>query len=932
MINSKEIILECNLKSSSKNNDNSFTTTIGGGIQLEQGDTITITDVAVNSKGIGGDMIQIPKEQGSLIRTNKLTMKIGKYITSGSRFFLPLPHAAYTINTDITKVSYGFAADATNIDSASLYTAQGTLPYINAALETTFNEFKGGHQYDQTDYNFFNNNPNKSLGIKFHSVVAPRKAQSIPKTSIRPYEITPTKVYSLESDDCNIEIPIGYESPEQIAELITNQFHSGRLEQAQSVIPKILEDNGTNADQRLDNPSITNAFCKIKNANGINTQVSNGKTAANRLIGMYENALYDNIYCRNPKRYINGLNLAMLGKFYTRQDPSKTDDINNPVLQMISYGGGYEPTKTNTYPVLITNLLSQYLQLNTQLADSDEVNNNNMRLLLDFVRNTEVYRPTGLGECDAKPVVDYEKDSKHWMNYMEYGRYNDQTSVDNISNANFLQPNWLKNRDDGSAEITGVGALGKYGFFTRYNEEIYRNKVLPAEKIAEGYYFVEDIINTKNELIVVEDFLIENNMMFCVVSNTKNVDLTDGNYLIAFMPTGYMDLPSDLGCPDGTNVYAGTDITDSTKDIFDFQYFGFDPTFMRNNCGIAINTMKNKGSATAASLKILNYVNYIQTGSPNAQLAYDVNTSRFSFKYLHFPYHFAAAEAVELFRKCVKLVAPPASDTGVHYIPFPAQYTANATILTPFFWGYSGSTILGLEGCIDIDEGHFVNKIAIDTDNFKFTLLSRLGFKYEDLFSIGAPDVLYNSATAGDFVNFPYETPNPITTNAKIITTYDYALGVEYTNLSAAITKPHYDLNVNVNSSTNVNSESCAISASNLPLKLENPYWLIQSNIIPSSNYINNNGKKKNILSVVNRAYTSNDYAYGMGATTSKIVENPIVITEITTNIFNNDFSQPLLDDGCVVVYKITKNYQIENREIKAAIQQEEQKQQKKSK
>ena len=62
-----------------------------------------------------------------------------------------------------------------------------------------------------------------------------------------------------------------------------------------------------------------------------------------------------------------------------------------------------------------------------------------------------------------------------------------------------------------------------------------------------------------------------------------------------------------------------------------------------------------------------------------------------------------------------------------------------------------------------------------------------------------------------------------------------------------------------------------------------------------------------------------------MGATTSKIVENPIVITEITTNIFNNDFSQPLLDDGCVVVYKITKNYQIENREIKAAIEQEEQ-------
>ena len=47
MINTKEILIECNLKTSVKNNDNSFTTTIGGGIKLDEGDSISIIDVAV---------------------------------------------------------------------------------------------------------------------------------------------------------------------------------------------------------------------------------------------------------------------------------------------------------------------------------------------------------------------------------------------------------------------------------------------------------------------------------------------------------------------------------------------------------------------------------------------------------------------------------------------------------------------------------------------------------------------------------------------------------------------------------------------------------------------------------------------------------------------------------------------------------------------
>ena len=128
-----------------------------------------------------------------------------------------------------------------------------------------------------------------------------------------------------------------------------------------------------------------------------------------------------------------------------------------------------------------------------------------------------------------------------------------------------------------------------------------------------------------------------------------------------------------------------------------------------------------------------------------------------------------------------------------------------------------------------------------------------------------------------------------------MITTYNYAFGVNYLAPAASsaaagtiLYKPSYDLNISQNQNSSTNAESCLIVAT------------------------------------VNRAYTSNDYAYGMGGSTTKTVENPFVITEITTTIFNNDFTLPKLDNNTVVIYKLTKTYTQENRELQANIQEME--------
>lgn len=926
MINSREILVECNLKSSVVNNDNSFTTTIGGGIQLEEGDTVEISDVAVNSKGIGSNLIQIPRSnKNSAIQTNKIILKVGKYITTGNRFCCPLPFDSYSIITDKTDLALGYASKATNLNTDT-FTAQGGLPYMTPDFVASFKKFRGDHQYSDYPYKEDTSN-NKEMCIKLHSVIAPKTTNDY-SSSVLPYDIGVDSLYKLESDDCQIEIPLGYEEAENIARLITDQFHSGEISAPNSVVPKILENAGTLAQQTTTNPSITNAFLKIKTANAIESRVTSVDTTADPnvlIIGQYENALYDNLYHRNPNRWIYGERLNWLSEIYKKQAPSEDDPTpDTQVNNIISYGG-----EINVGGITITNILSQNLIINSSLRTE----NNNMRLLADFITKNEKYVNNNLS---VQPIsVDYETDSNNWFIYMDFGRYDDASSINNTTGISTipdpvlggiaLQPNWLVNRESGGDALLGKVLQSKIGYFSRYNESVYTTKKLDANQINRGYFFVEEF-EYNGATINVKNFLIKNNIMFCLLGNTNDSTLTGGNCLIGLMTSGYTDNRKDIGNDKYTfKLITEVDSTDgfpiNTMDSFNNQYFGFDPTFMRNTIALAINTSKNLGAGTSTS-EVLNYCNYIQSGSPNSALEYDSDINRFGFSNLHFPLFDVVnnngTTVVGLMREYNILVDVATDEPDYPLLPYPTSATDEAPLNTPLYWGHAGSTILGLEGNLDTEPSLFQNNVTIDENNFQYTFLNRLGFSYNDLFGIGDPSAIYNSSTAVNFIKHPYQTPNPMTTNAKIITTYDYALGVDYMVLGGASAKTSsYDLNINCNIPSFTNAESVSINASNLAKRLDNPYWLVQSNIIPSSNYISDNGRKQNILSVVNRAYTSNDYAYGMGSTTAYTVENPTVITEITTTLFNNDFSLPYLNDGCVVVYKITKNYERENEMIR---------------
>ena len=452
----------------------------------------------------------------------------------------------------------------------------------------------------------------------------------------------------------------------------------------------------------------------------------------------------------------------------------------------------------------------------------------------------------------------------------------------------------------------------------------------------QGYYFVETLYPSDGGLpINVREFCVENNICLCVLGNLTDAQLnqTGAKHLLGFFTNAYADAVYDkeaivLKNPDNPHILFKDLVSDFA--VLNGGYWGYDPSFCRNTTAMAINTSKSpaiNGSATNGLNQPQQYINFIQTGSPNANCVFDEELQHFTLANLHFPYMDANGLAmIKLMMSADIIEDVGTAELGKWIIPFPDKISATTDITSAMWWGYGGSTLLDIKGYTNADLG-FNEPIDIDENNYKYTFFHRIGFDYTDLFGgLGSPSALYNPATK-DFQKFPYQQARPITTNAKIITTYSEALGLNY--VSSVVgnihnQKQNYDMNVSCNVPQETNCESAEIMATRVPTRLNNPYWLVQSNIIPSSNYINTNGKIKNVLSVVNRAYTSNDFAYGMSVATQKKVENPQTLTEITTSIFNNDFSIPKLDADTIVIYKITKNYQTENRILEMNIKKME--------
>jgi len=236
---------------------------------------------------------------------------------------------------------------------------------------------------------------------------------------------------------------------------------------------------------------------------------------------------------------------------------------------------------------------------------------------------------------------------------------------------------------------------------------------------------------------------------------------------------------------------------------------------------------------------------------------------------------------------------------------------------------------------------NYINRTIKAEKYFQGSILNRIGWKYSDLF----PE--YGKARNLFYVDSYNQVPrmwryNPIPNTASVLAYLDnFNQGVKpfttqpfiSSNFSLALSindfgEPMYDAHTQRNggfgvapvpvpvpnpdniisipiNEINFTANSAFLTASNLPRKLEFPYWLIYSDIIDNVSFLGKDGQPANIVAVANRAYTSGDFAFNFQTGYNFLCTKTFVLSQITTAVLNPDYSPAYIDDGTIILYKI---------------------------
>jgi hypothetical protein len=209
---------------------------------------------------------------------------------------------------------------------------------------------------------------------------------------------------------------------------------------------------------------------------------------------------------------------------------------------------------------------------------------------------------------------------------------------------------------------------------------------------------------------------------------------------------------------------------------------------------------------------------------------------------------------------------------------------------------------------LSTDEWEVIDRRDEDDVKNKFggSLWNRLGFEYNKFINTkGRPDAIfterhYNSTIPlKDATNFPY----PLTNNSQ----FDTAINISLNVGTGATNLPQFDLSTELNQpNIAITAETALTYATNLPQKLEFPYWLIQSDIIEGCKFNSeNNGSEDNIVAMCNRAYLAGDFAFSFAPDYKFTATKDYVITSIKTRILNPDLSPAFISDKTAVIYKV---------------------------
>lgn len=117
-------------------------------------------------------------------------------------------------------------------------------------------------------------------------------------------------------------------------------------------------------------------------------------------------------------------------------------------------------------------------------------------------------------------------------------------------------------------------------------------------------------------------------------------------------------------------------------------------------------------------------------------------------------------------------------------------------------------------------------------------------------------------------------------------------------------------------------TKSITILAESLPKLVQRPYLTIRSDIISSNKYIggSNSGLNLPIISVINKINADKDFIQVAETSFNYTITRPTKLSEITTAITNPDGTLADTEDGNAIIYKLTRKGDLTNFDIVAQI------------
>jgi len=833
--------------------DGSFMNMVDNGIIVKEGDEISIEGIAINSTGVGNDIVEIPtKIQNYDYKTNRMVLNTMLYVNHNYEMTCGLPLSVWNaVYTDATKENYGYMTNLTPIP---------TLPMITGVKSKNTNDQDfAGKKFYLGSYGVYPTNSTDNPPNPFLPIVA---NVGVPITD----HIPGVQVFNFCESNIDFGVDFGYDNPSNIANKITQDFHAAEV----SPISSELSTNSTFAQSLVNDEevggvgSVAQLACATYDTACINIKgyPFNWNSQANYsvydgLIGT-SNPFYmyygSRLLCGNAA--IGGVG-AKYTSFMNSQTPNNPPHSNDVYLINTPPTAGATPNQYTLVPenyIFATNLPYNGVTLN---------------LLRGFIQSQ--WKIKYVSTLTPNKLKTKDLDLQNYEFAMDIGRY-----------------------DDAPAFGTAVTSPALYAPATASVKEYFTAQgSYNEERFSKAFININD-----NDFKIETDFIVNyfgvnwTAEKLCKKLNISVIPVNTGN--------------SEVVCGFIMNTKS---LAAAVKVVNGGEYALVDLSFFnpKNNQICMANPQVRPGGQLN---DLDDYGGIMFVGSPNLQMLFDSTRGRFGLSYM------AWGNTLNNEGVTAAGGANPAAGQRVittnSYLK-PTQYNSTTTTRFPFTkYALCGLSIRNISVITETEDHKAVEIDYYDefdiVAKWSGSLLERLGFTYNQLTNKnGIPQAIFTQRCYNSVIPITNTDlfPSPLTTNLRFDTSICEGFSVIMVGALGAL--PMFDMggqcgNVNIN----IQAEEDTAFALNLPQKLVFPYWLIKSDIIGGVLFNSeNNGGQQSVMAICNRAYLSGDFAFSFATDYSFKATKEFVITGINTSILNPDLTPADINNKTSILYKI---------------------------